>query len=230
MRCAPYTGAAATPPHPDAPRTRHSDGAPRPHRTSHHVCHPRVPLVLTCCAPTHPLPSLPRLGFAFGDLKPENILLTASGHAKLTDFGAARPLPGHAAAIAALASAGNVILELRDGDWRAKRQATAAPAVTEGTQGGGGGGAAEGKPLEAAAEPMEQEEGEPMEEEGQEEEQEEDTRLEGTALYLSPELVRGGRPTVASDCWALGCTLYQALCGKPPLWADSDAEVSQGHA
>ena len=88
----------------------------------------------------------------------------------------------------------------------------------------------EGEPLEAAAEPMEQEEGEPMEEEGHEEEQEEDTRLEGTALYLSPELVRGGRPTVASDCWALGCTLYQALCGKPPLWADSDAEVSQGHA
>ena len=197
-----------------------------------------MPLALSCCAPTHPISSLPRLGFAFGDLKPENILLTASGHAKLTDFGAARPLPGHAAAIAALASAGNVILELRDGDWRAKRQATAAPAGTEGAQGGGGGGAAEGKPLEAAAEPMEQEEGEPMEEEegepmeeeGQEEEQEEDTRLEGTALYLSPELVRGGRPTVASDCWALGCTLYQALCGKPPLWADSDAEVSQGHA
>eukprot|EP00964_Phaeocystis_antarctica_P077476 scaffold48100_cov45-Phaeocystis_antarctica.AAC.1 len=135
--------AQARPPRPHTqtrhtPRTRHSDGAPRPHRTSHHVCHPRVSLALTCCAPTHPLPSPPRLGFAFGDLKPENILLTASGHAKLTDFGAARPLPGHAAAIAALASAGNVILELRDGDWRAKRQATAAPAGTEGAQGGGG--------------------------------------------------------------------------------------------
>ena len=225
MRCAPYTGAAAAPPYPDARETRHSDGAPRAHRTSHRACHPHVPLALTCRAPLSPPPSPPSLGFAFGDLKPENILLTASGHAKLTDFGAARPLPGHAAAIAALASAGNVILELRDGDWRAKRQATAAPAGTEGAHGGGGGGAAEGEPPEEAAEPMEQEE--QMEQGGEEEE---DTRLEGTALYLSPELVRGGRPTVASDCWALGCTLYQALCGKPPLWADSDAEVSQGHA
>ena len=32
--------------------------------------------------------------------------------------------------------------------------------------------------------------------EEEEEQQEEDLRLEGTALYLSPELVRGGRPTV----------------------------------
>jgi serine/threonine protein kinase len=164
-----------------------------------------VPLALPYRAPPPPLPSPPSLGFAFGDLKPENILLTASGHAKLTDFGAARPLPGHTAAIAALASAGKVILELRDGDWRAKRQATAAPARTEGAHGGGGGGggAAEGELPEAAAEPME------------EEEEEEDTRLEGTALYLSPELVRGGRPTVASDCWALGCTLYQAAYPNP---------------
>ena len=45
------------------------------------------------------------LGYAFGDLKPENILLTASGHAKLTDFGAARPLPGHSAAAQAIRSA-----------------------------------------------------------------------------------------------------------------------------
>ena len=29
--------------------------------------------------------------FVFGDLKPENILVTATGHAKITDFGAVRP-------------------------------------------------------------------------------------------------------------------------------------------
>ena len=61
-------------------------------------------------------------GFAFGDLKPENILLTLSGHAKLTDFGAARPLPHSARARCALKAAKHVILELRDGDWRARRQ------------------------------------------------------------------------------------------------------------
>ena len=44
-------------------------------------------------------------------------------------------------------------------------------------------------------------------------------------MYLSPELVGGAAPSVASDCWALGCTLYHALCGRPPVWADSQAEV-----
>lgn len=38
-----------------------------------------------------------------------------------------------------------------------------------------------------------------------------DSRLEGTALYMSPELVRGGQPTEASDLWAFGCTLYQVF-------------------
>uniref|UniRef100_A0A6U8VYB7 Protein kinase domain-containing protein n=1 Tax=Emiliania huxleyi TaxID=2903 RepID=A0A6U8VYB7_EMIHU len=42
---------------------------------------------------------------------------------------------------------------------------------------------------------------------------------------MSPELVQGGPPTVASDCWALGCTLHHALCGKPPLWAETQAET-----
>ena len=145
------------------------------------------------------------VGIVHRDLKPENILLTTSGHAKLTDFGAARPLPGHAAAIAALASAGNVILELRDGDWRAKRQATSLPVGPDSEESRATGP----EPPEQAVELAE------------------DTRLEGTALYLSPELVRGGAPTVASDCWALGCTLYQALSGKPPLWAESEAEVKR---
>ena len=51
--------------------------------------------------------------------------------------------------------------------------------------------------------------------------------MEGTAAYLSPELVQGvaTRPTIASDCWAFGCTLYQSLCGRPPLWAETQQEV-----
>ncbi|CAN0551543.1 unnamed protein product, partial [Ectocarpus sp. 8 AP-2014] len=31
-------------------------------------------------------------GFVFGDLKPENILITESGHIKVADFGACRPV------------------------------------------------------------------------------------------------------------------------------------------
>jgi serine/threonine protein kinase len=54
---------------------------------------------------------------------------------------------------------------------------------------------------------------------------EEDERLEGTALYLAPELARGGRPSPASDCWALGCVVYFAIAGRPPLWAESADEV-----
>ena len=153
------------------------------------------------------LRSVHELGYTFGDLKPENILLTASGHAKLTDFGAARPMAAHPAAAAAIRAARNVIMELRDGDWRAKKAADDAAAagvameVDEGDANGDGDG----------------DEGEG--------EGEEDGRLEGTAVYLSPELVGGAAPSVASDCWALGCTLYHALCGRPPVWADSQAEV-----
>ena len=57
------------------------------------------------------------------------VLLTASGHAKLTDFGAARPMAEHPAAAAAIRAARNVIMELRDGDWRAKKAADDAAAA-----------------------------------------------------------------------------------------------------
>jgi len=130
------------------------------------------------------------------------VLLTLSGHAKLTDFGAARPLPGSAAALATLAKARHVLLELRDGDWRAK---AAAEQAAE---------AAAAAPMEVDA-PMEV--GAPAVDAEAEaaaiaeaEAEAAAARLEGTATYLSPELVAGGRPTVASDCWAFGCTLYQA--------------------
>jgi serine/threonine protein kinase len=163
-------------------------------------------------------------GLAFGDLKPENIVLTASGHAKLTDFGAARPLAGNGrgAAAAGGAAAAAVLAQLRDGDWRAKAGlpprpedaaaeqavAAAAAAVASATTSDDS-DAADSAAADAAA--------------AVEEEQEE--RLEGTAAYLAPELVAGGAPSVATDAWALGCVVFQCLAGRPPIWADGGQEA-----
>ncbi|WP_267243004.1 serine/threonine-protein kinase [Streptomyces sp. PR69] len=39
----------------------------------------------------------------------------------------------------------------------------------------------------------------------------------GSIDYVAPERVRGGKPGPASDLWALGATLYQAVEGTPPF-------------
>src|SRR5204863_341075 len=41
--------------------------------------------------------------------------------------------------------------------------------------------------------------------------------LVGSIDYLAPERVKGGTPGPASDLWALGATLYQAVEGQPPF-------------
>ncbi|WP_248868845.1 serine/threonine-protein kinase [Streptomyces halobius] len=41
--------------------------------------------------------------------------------------------------------------------------------------------------------------------------------LVGSIDYLAPERVKGGTPGPASDLWALGATLYQAVEGCPPF-------------
>ncbi|XP_072997603.1 mitogen-activated protein kinase kinase kinase 18-like [Typha latifolia] len=46
----------------------------------------------------------------------------------------------------------------------------------------------------------------------------------GTPLWMAPEVVRGGRPTPASDVWSLGCTVIEAVTGAKP-WADSSNGV-----
>ena len=142
-------------------------------------------------------------GFAFGDLKPENIVLTGSGHGKLTDFGAVRPLPGDAGGPAAsiLATIPSVVESLRDGHWAAELDL--AGATPGDSSAAAVDSAAQAEPTAAA----------------------EDTRVEATAAYMAPELVAGGSISKATDAWALGCTLFFALAGKPPVWAEGEAEI-----
>lgn len=47
----------------------------------------------------------------------------------------------------------------------------------------------------------------------------------GTALYVAPEIVRGERPSPASDRFGFAALAYQLLCGVPPVGGDSQEQV-----
>ncbi|WP_431043846.1 protein kinase domain-containing protein [Streptomyces sp. P1-3] len=48
----------------------------------------------------------------------------------------------------------------------------------------------------------------------------------GSIDYIAPERVRGRKPGPASDLWALGATLYQALEGRAPFRRDTAMETA----
>jgi serine/threonine protein kinase/Tol biopolymer transport system component len=50
--------------------------------------------------------------------------------------------------------------------------------------------------------------------------------IAGTPGYLAPELLRGGRPTKATDLFALGVVLHQVLTGERPLEAEGGLSLS----
>ena len=54
-------------------------------------------------------------------------------------------------------------------------------------------------------------------------------RLVGTLDYMAPEQIRGQRVDAATDVYALGCLLYQALTAQVPFRGESDAEVMLMH-
>ncbi len=54
--------------------------------------------------------------------------------------------------------------------------------------------------------------------------------LQGTPTYLAPEAIRGEAPGFASDLYALGCVLYEALTGRSPFeGSTSISELLQRH-
>jgi serine/threonine protein kinase len=55
-------------------------------------------------------------------------------------------------------------------------------------------------------------------------------RILGTAIYLSPEQARGQRATAASDVYAFGVMLYEAITGDRPFTADSQLGYLYQHA
>jgi eukaryotic-like serine/threonine-protein kinase len=55
------------------------------------------------------------------------------------------------------------------------------------------------------------------------------TRAGGTPLYLAPEVLQGGEPTVRSDIYALGVLLYMLVTGEYPVQATSLDELRLAH-
>jgi Tol biopolymer transport system component len=55
------------------------------------------------------------------------------------------------------------------------------------------------------------------------------TGLAGTPLYLAPELLTGGRPTVTSDIYSVGVLLYYLLTGRHPVEGATLDDVRSAH-
>ena len=47
----------------------------------------------------------------------------------------------------------------------------------------------------------------------------------GTIAYLAPEVARGGRASFASDVWALGLVIHEAVFGERPHWRAGSFEL-----
>ena len=130
--------------------------------------------------------------FSFHLFKPENIIITESGHVKLTDFGGSRPVTLTAKKMISN-SAKHVFHQMRDGDWKTREK------------------------KKKVCDMDDDEEFDDAYDGFNEYNPDADLRIEGTTIYLPPEVISGSFPTLAADSWALGCVLYQCLTGRPPI-------------
>jgi serine/threonine protein kinase len=51
----------------------------------------------------------------------------------------------------------------------------------------------------------------------------------GTAMYMSPEQIKGERPDQRTDIYSLGVTLFEMVSGRPPFKADSAMTLMMMH-
>ncbi len=56
-----------------------------------------------------------------------------------------------------------------------------------------------------------------------------DDRMLGTLSYMAPETCLGARPTPATDVWAVGVMVYEALTGANPFRARTPDELRERH-
>jgi tRNA A-37 threonylcarbamoyl transferase component Bud32 len=56
-----------------------------------------------------------------------------------------------------------------------------------------------------------------------------DDRMLGTLSYMAPETCQGARPTSATDVWAVGVMVYEALTGANPYRARTPDELRERH-
>jgi serine/threonine-protein kinase len=55
------------------------------------------------------------------------------------------------------------------------------------------------------------------------------TTLAATPAFAAPEVLRGGRPTKASDVYSLACLAFELLAGRPPYEGSNTWEVASKH-
>jgi serine/threonine protein kinase len=56
-----------------------------------------------------------------------------------------------------------------------------------------------------------------------------DGLIVGTPIYMAPELFIGEEPSVASDIYSFGVTIYQYATGSPPFSAPNNWELAKKH-